>query len=81
MFKIGLFKEPESFFFSPPLFFFFFFFFFFPSSSQVGPGTGKVRSLPSEVSAERLEQIAGAWGEPALSACRGQRQNRLLNWQ
>lgn len=78
MFKIGLFKEPESLFRSLPLVFFFF---FFPSSSQVGPGTGKVRSLPSEVSAERLEQIAGAWGEPALSACRGQRQNRLLNWQ
>lgn len=37
----------------------------FPSffcSSQVGPGTGKVRPLPPEVSAERLEQIAGSLG-------------------
>lgn len=38
------------------------FFFFFPSSSQVGPGTGKVRTLLSEVSAECLEQIAGSLG-------------------
>lgn len=57
MFKIGLFKEPESLFRSLPLIYFF----FFPScSSQVGLGTGKVRPLPSEVSAERLEQIAGS---------------------
>lgn len=54
MFKIGLFKEPEFLFRSLPLFFF--------SSSQVGPGTGKVRPLPSEVSAECLEQIAGSLG-------------------
>lgn len=31
-------------------------------SSQVGSGTGKVRPLPSEVSAECLEQIAGSLG-------------------
>lgn len=55
MFKTGLFKEPESLFRSLPLVFFF-------CCSQVGPGTGKVRPLPSEVSAECLEQIAGSLG-------------------
>lgn len=57
MFKIGLFKEPESLFRSLP--------FGSPPptpSSEVGPGTGKVRPLPSEVSAESLEQIAGSLG-------------------
>lgn len=53
MFKIGLFKEPESLFVPFPWIF---------CSSQVGPGTGKVRPLPSEVSAECLEQIAGRLG-------------------
>jgi hypothetical protein len=72
VFKIGLFKEPESFFRSltPVL-----------CSSEVGLGTDKVRLLPSEVSAECLEQIAGSLGEPTLSPYRGQRQNKLLNWQ
>lgn len=56
MFKIGLFKEPESLFRSLPLIYIF----FSSCSSQVGLGTGKVRPLPSEVSAECLEQIAGS---------------------
>lgn len=58
MFKTGLFKEPESLFRSLSLVFFLFFF----CSNQVGQGTGKVCPLPSEVSAECLEQIAGSLG-------------------